>query len=77
MELGPRIWLTCILIAAGTTFGWQFHLGKRDGVARVPVKFFGGDEFHRGETMFGLAQAFNFLGLIAAVGLVFKIWIDG
>ena len=75
MDDAGRLWFSLILIFAAGSFGWRFYRGFKTGVASVPVKPFGEDEFERGNTMFGLMQCFNVIGLVAVLAILSKIWI--
>jgi hypothetical protein len=63
-----------IALAMSGVFAWEGLKGVRTGTARVPVQFFGEDEYHRGDALFGLVLIFDFAGAFAAMALAFGIW---
>ena len=75
MESGGDTWLSGLLLIGAAGFGWNFVHGYRTGSARIPLSLFAEDKYSRGETMFGLAQSFNLLGCLVALGIVSKLLI--
>ena len=68
-------WLGVAVTALmAATFAWHGIKGSRDGSASTPLSLFSKDDFARGETMYGLALAFNFFGAIGAATLSYAIW---
>ena len=71
---GVQLWGVFIALAMSGTFAWEGVKGIRTGVARVPVRLFGEDEYQRGDTLFGLVLIFDFAGACAALALAYGIW---
>ncbi len=71
---GFRWYATALNVFIAVTFALQGIRGLRSGIASLPLRPFGGDEFKRGETMFGLIISFNFIGALGAACLTYLIW---
>ena len=74
MDDGFKWWGVFLTAVGSATFAWHAIRGFKTGEASIPVKLFGDDLYERGETMFGLAIAFDIIG---TVGFGILAWLIG
>jgi hypothetical protein len=73
IEFESSHWGAFIALAIGLTFAGFGVQSLRTGIARIPIQLFVDDEFERGDTMFGLIVALDFIGALGGLALAYAI----